>query len=478
MKICYCLRSLAHWTYHESIVRPLCAAGHSVTVLFDRRWSSKEPGDAAYQCAAQYPALRIDWSLRRDDAWRPWLFPSREIRSYANYLRRDGQAEFYTQRWLGYLPRAVRWVAGFALGRRAIASGWAESMYRAIEDRAPADARIVAWLREERPDVVVVSPSNLRFAEETEYLKAAKALGIPTALPVLSWDNLSTKGLIHLPPDALLAWNGMHAEEAEAIHDIPRDRIVVTGAPFLDKWFSARSEEEDGRELARQTEIDLSRPFVLYLGSSANIASDESGLVRGLAKALRESDDPRLRGMTVLARPHGANQGPFKNMDEPNVQVWLRDQLLPDTEEGLAAFSAAIRRAVAVIGLNTTGMVDAVLADRPVIALLPEEYRQANASQAVHFKLLLDAEIYERAATPQECVPLIRALETSDPRREARRRFALKYVRPQGLDRSAGEICARAIELLAEGKTAAQIRAALASSETASAPFADLHKPA
>lgn len=466
MKVCYCLRSLAHWTYHESIVLPLCEAGHSVRVLFDRKWSGKEPGDAAQRCAALYPSLRIEWSLRREDAWRPLLFSAREIRSYASYLRREGQAEFYTQRWLRYLPCFVRWVAGFAWGRKLIASGFAEKVFRTIEDRVPADARIVAWLREERPDVVVASPTNLRFSEETEYLKAAKALGIPTALPVLSWDNLSTKGLINLIPDVLLAWNRMHAEEAEAIHGIPRDRIVITGAPFLDKWFRARSDESDVRELERQTGIDPRQPFVLYLGSSANIAKDESGLVLGLAKALRASDDPRLREMTVLARPHGANQGPFKAIDEPNVKAWLRDQLLPDTEEGFAAFSAAIRRSVAVVGLNTTGMVDAVLADRPVIALLPEEYSRSNAAEAVHFKLLLDAEMYERARTPQECVPLLAALHTTDARKDARRRFALNFVRPQGLDQPAGEVAARAIEKLAQGKA------------EKSGEFADARKPA
>jgi hypothetical protein len=87
---------------------PLCEAGHSVTVLFDRQWSGKEPGDAAQRAAAQYPSLRIDWALRREDAWRSLLFTTREIRTYANYLRREGQAEFYTQRWLGYLPPGSR----------------------------------------------------------------------------------------------------------------------------------------------------------------------------------------------------------------------------------------------------------------------------------------------------------------------------------------------------------------------------------
>lgn len=48
---------------------------------------------------------------------------------------------------------------------------------------------------------MVLSPVNMRFSEELDYLKAARELGIPTHLAVYSWDNLSTQGLIHMTPD-------------------------------------------------------------------------------------------------------------------------------------------------------------------------------------------------------------------------------------------------------------------------------------
>ena len=47
-------------------------------------------------------------------------------------------------------------------------------------------------------------------------VKSAKAIGVPVVFPVFSWDNLSTKGLIHVQPDRVLVWNEHQKREAVA----------------------------------------------------------------------------------------------------------------------------------------------------------------------------------------------------------------------------------------------------------------------
>ena len=108
-----------------------------------------------------------------------------------------------------------------------------------IEKVAPADPGIVAALRMLAPDCVIVSPANLRYSEEVEYVKGARSLGIPCAIPVLSWDNLTTKGLLHVPPDLLLTWHDGHAKDARHYHGIPPENVVVAGSPLFDRWFDS-----------------------------------------------------------------------------------------------------------------------------------------------------------------------------------------------------------------------------------------------
>ncbi len=70
-----------------------------------------------------------------------------------------------------------------------------------IETLVPPDPGITRWLEDYRPDVVVASPFIFPVSKELEYIKAAKALSIPTVGAVLSWDNLTSKGTFHVIPD-------------------------------------------------------------------------------------------------------------------------------------------------------------------------------------------------------------------------------------------------------------------------------------
>lgn len=74
---------------------------------------------------------------------------------------------------------------------------------------------------------------NIRFSEEVEYVKAANAIKIPTVVHVLSWDNLTTKGLCHIIPNLTLVWNEIQSQEAITIHEVPDDKILITGSLFF-----------------------------------------------------------------------------------------------------------------------------------------------------------------------------------------------------------------------------------------------------
>ncbi len=468
LKILFVMRTASHFSYHETTLNHLVRRGHDVHLQFDPYWNHKERIDdrafRAWQTAGHQ--VSVGTSRQRPiGIWRTILFATREIRSFGSYCARPPEFAFYQKRWRLYLPSwcrsLIKWTwrgrsfGSWVLGRSVVR--WSMAL---IEKVAPADPGIVAALRTLAPDCVIVSPANLRYSEEVEYVKGARSLGIPCAIPVLSWDNLTTKGLLHVPPDLLLTWHDGHAKDARRYHGIPLENVVVAGSPFFDKWFDftpIRSRFETCTRMG----LDPRRPYLLYLGSSGNIARDESRLVLTVLTALRHSQDRQTRTTQLVFRPHPANLNAVRRLDRGGVAVWPRAVGLPDTTAGLHDFRDALHHAVAAVGINTTGMVDALVFDVPCIALLASEYRPTQVD-TTHFQRMVASKGIHVASSVKRLAITVGKLQSGiDRRREARADCRRRFARPRGLGAQAGEVTAVAIEGLAGRQTAAQISAAL-----------------
>jgi hypothetical protein len=141
-------------------------------------------------------------------------------------------------------------------------------------------------------------------------VKAAH-LPVPVGAGIATWDHLTTKGLIKAWPDALYVWNEIQARDAADLHLVPRDRIVVTGAPLFDGWFERRA-TVDRAEFLTAVGLAGAGRYVLYVGSSPNIAPPELEIpfVRRWLDALRSSTD-----LAVLVRPHPYNVEAWSEID-------------------------------------------------------------------------------------------------------------------------------------------------------------------
>ena len=445
-------RSIAHFSYFDSILTGLLARGAEVEIAFDSGWSKKWRSTdmrVVEEFRQAHPGLIISWSARRADEHRDRIFALRELRSYRSYLTRKQTTPYYVQRWRGYLDDAWKARSEKRLFRALLASPLGDAALRLAEARTPPDAGIMEFIRARAPDVIVVNPLNLRFSEETDYVKAARKLGVPTALPVLSWDNLSTKALIQIAPDRLFAWNEHHLADAMEIHGIPRDRIEIAGAPFFDKWFDAKTEVPSREAFCREVGLDPGRRILLYLGSSRRIAANEVWFVEKLRRFLRASKNEQLRGCQMLVRPHPAHARIYEELSGDDVRVFPKDGELPETLEGFAKMRASFLHADAAIGINTSGMIDAVLADRPTFSVRIPRYA-ATQAEAKHFRYLeADDALYISDDLTGVCEDLIRLYGGEDPKAENRRAFARKFARPRGLERSAGDVIAESVLKLA-----------------------------
>jgi hypothetical protein len=461
LNILFVMRTAGYFPYHQTTIEHLLQRGHQVTLLFDHDSGPIDERGFQEWLAAGHQ-VSVGKTLRRAGVWRRVLFATREARSYASYCRRGPEAKFYRERWRQYLPPWLRRRSqDNRLVRAVFHAPFTQQILGAVEHISPASSNIVASLRRDRRECVVVSPINLRFDEEVEYVKAAKKLGVPVVVPVLSWDNLTTKGLFHVQPDLVLAWHHGHCEEARAIHGIPADRVVITGSPFFDKWFGIHRPISARGVTCSRIGIDPEKPYLLYLGSSANIARDESWLVIALLEAIRRTNDPALDRLQIVFKPHPANLRPLPPLDDARIAVYQRERGRPDTADAIAEFRDVLHHSVAVIGVNTTGMLDAVLCDRPCIALAVKKYRHTQTFTP-HFRRMQESKALLMAGSVRVAVEMLGRVMGGDRRSApARRRFAATYARPRGLGSDAGLAAAIAIELASQSRSAAEIDRAI-----------------
>ena len=436
----------------QSRAEALLARGARVHAYFDENLSRHESRAPLAEWAAGWPNFSFDFRPgRRGIAAFP-VFCAREFLSYRRFLLSRSQSRYYAERWRKNLPfpaRILSYLPGFSslLKTKRFAA-----LLRHIEEKTKPVKRIIRILQSEKPDAVVATPTNMHpQSADTEFLKAAKSLGIFTVLPVFTWDNLTTKGLLPIKPDLLLAWNEKQAREAAEYHGIPCDKIEITGSPPFDRWFTLN--EPTGRvemfiSQLRSGQAPLLQKRILYVGASQVTAKDETWLVRRIAEALLQSDNEMAKNAVILFRPHPFNREPSKffiKKPMSNVRVLESESRMPNTRARFNELRAEIIAADAVCGISTSAFVDAVIAGKPVVSVSVPEYKETQEG-AKHWRMLRESGAAYIASSAEEAVMLFGEIFFGKAaKKEQREDFINLYIRPFGRNVSAGERAAEAI---------------------------------
>jgi hypothetical protein len=315
-----------------------------------------------------------------------------------------------------------------------------------VEEALPSDAAIEAFLRAERPDVLVVTPLVRIGSHQSDYVKSAKALGIPVVFPVFSWDNLSTKGLIHEIPDRVLVWNEWQRAEAIEMHGVPAEQVVVTGAPRFDHFFAMKPKVARER-FCRKRGLDPARPILTYLCSSNFVAGREREFVIRWIDEIRRV--PSLAECSIVIRPHPREKAQWRKFRRPPgvAMSWPRsitgDRSLFDT----------IHHSAAIVGLNTSAEIEAGIAGRPVFTLTAPEFADGQQG-TLHFHHLLREHggFVEVARDFESHARQLEAALAGGSNTEAIRSAIERFVRPHGIERRATAIMADAIEAVAPAR--------------------------
>ena len=173
--------------------------------------------------------------------------------------------------------------------------------------------------------------------------------------------------------------------------------------------------------------------------------------------------------MQILVRPHPAHSHIYEAMQDDRLKVWPKGGGKLASESFMPDFRDTLEHAVAAFGINTSGLFNAVIVDRPCLTVLAPRYRETQA-EAAHFQHLLEADVLETCPSAMHLADRLERIgDGEDMKAVQRQRFVETWIRPRGIKHPAGRWVARAIELLALGHDAGSIEAVLDGSQ----PIAD-----
>jgi hypothetical protein len=447
--------------HFESVLLALADRGHTVRIATHRR------PEAAPPAALAHPRIAFVTSPgRRGDEWTTPIHELRALRDYIRYLDiRFKSATKLRARALRTAVKAVtheerrhlvhrcpkcdarlvdddvgQMLRGF--GKQGVEN--LDKLLALMERTIPSATVLEDFLKAEQPDIVLVSPLVNLGSYQADFVKSAKALHIPVVYPVFSWDNLSTKGLIHVQPDGVLVWNEQQRREAIEMHHVPHDRVVVTGAPRFDEFFEMTPMAT--RQVFCDTHgLDVRQPVITYLCSSEFVAGSEPEFVSRWIGEVRQV--PSLQSCNVLIRPHPRQQKPWKAFRPPAARVavaWPQainsDQTLFDT----------VYHSAAVVGLNTSAQLEAAIVGRPVLTILAPEFA-AGQHGTLHFSYLLKQHGGFVDVAPDFETHRQQLADAVAGRYDPAvvRDFVERFLRPRGLDSAATPHMVDAIEQFA-----------------------------
>ncbi|MGH6692264.1 MAG: hypothetical protein ACREF4_16465, partial [Gammaproteobacteria bacterium] len=461
MKILFSATHFGFLRNFQSTIRLLAERGHELHLLAERR-DAIDGQKMADVLAGDHPSITFE--LLPSARHRLWYALATGVRAALDYWR------YLDPRWndsAKLRARAADQAPAFAIAaartpvlRTRAGLAVLRRLFRAIERVMPPPGEVADVFRRINPDVLLVTPLLYFRSHQVDHVRCARQLGIKSVLGVGSWDHLTTKGLIHEVPDRVLVWNDAQKQEAVELHDVPAGRVCVTGAQAYDHWFAARPTLDLGAFCVR-VGLGSPRPFLLYLCSSPFIAPHEVGFVRRWIRAVRDSNDPSLRAVGILVRPHPQNAAQWENVELASefdgVSVWPRTGVNPIGGVARSDYFDSIYHCEGVVGVNTSAMIESGIIGRPVYSVIAEEFAatQEGTLHFQHLKRVGGGLLHLAADLDAHLAQLAALFANRDAARQGARQFVQAFIRPHGLDAPATPRVVEDIEGLAAAPCAA-----------------------
>jgi hypothetical protein len=233
-----------------------------------------------------------------------------------------------------------------------------------------------------------------------------------------------------------VVWNRFQTKELADIHGFPWTRTLVIGAYGYDKWFIRHQEKLTSKKQGFIEEAMKSKPYVLFVGSSTYIASNfEFEIVSQLIQMLHQI------GWGLVVRPHPQNPVNWNELKGENYLVHPEVGQTPVGEVKQEDYVSAIVSSSAVVGINTSALLEALIFDKPSFIISNPIFSKGQR-ETLHFKYLLDSRCFGIADSAETLIAQLSNISSSRTPQELENRelFLTKFLRPKGLDKPVAQI--------------------------------------
>ena len=462
MRILFGALHFSYFRNYESVLCRLAERGHDVVVTADIH-DSTGGQSIVERLAAAYPD-RIRFAFAPSlDGW-PFIRLAKKLRRSLEWVRFADPyydpVPKYRTRTRVWTPRVVlslfrvRWVSTAPV-RRLLAAllGW-------LERGVPTYEALDAFIEDIAPDVVVLASVTNSESMQLDHLKSAMAAGRHASISVWSWDHLSGKAWLRIVPEQMLVWNETQKEEAVGMHGIDPSRVVITGAQCYDQWFN-RQPSAGRAAFCQEIGLDAGRPYLLWVCSVlSRPAPQEAPFVRAWIRRIRASNDPKLRDVGILVRPHPERRREWDTVSLDEFENAAIRGAHPINAHARAEYFDSMYHSAAVVGLVTSAFVEAGVVGRPVFTIQEDTFRE-HQGQSPHFHLLTRTGgglLHSAESLDAHVAQVSAALADPGPPAEKSRRFVEAFVRPFGLDVPATDVFVSALERLSAAASPARER--------------------
>ena len=306
------------------------------------------------------------------------------------------------------------------LPRRPAVDRWMDRWHFSTRRHVPHG--LVRRLERERPAIVL---GNLQMQSAVPFLVAGRRLGLPLVGYVASWDHTVGKGVIWPGLDRYLVQNERMRGDLVRFHDVPRERIVVTGWPQSDVFHGAGPGRRTRRCSAAYA-LDPGKPLVLVMGNTPTNTPDEARFFARLVAWWAESGaDARF---SLLFRPHPRDSR-WRERFAVRPRAWRASPSRSRRFTDIEALATLLQHGDCVVTNAGTILLDALVNDRPVVCVLYDEGSDRPARRVV------GGEERDRRALPRR--QRVRGLSTA--RSRSRRSSPGSSARSAHPDELAGE---------------------------------------
>lgn len=237
--------------------------------------------------------------------------------------------------------------------------------------------KIGKLLKQLNPDLVISTYPVM--PPEPQLLREAKREGISTLIHLLSWDNITCKGVFPIISDYAISWGPIMTKEFESYYSINRSRIFECGVPHFDVHTKLTRENSTPIENSVTAEA-RERRTIFFAMSAPVFAPREIDVIEFLARRVHENDFGH--DVDLVVRPHPQNLTGvmadvswirrLKILESDRVLInypLMHDGILPwgIHDSDMEKYSQLLRGASVVLNSGSTVTIEALLLNKPVI---------------------------------------------------------------------------------------------------------------